>query len=87
LLGPIASYATARIERMFRLLPVAGNLKADVARLEVIVVFLAAKIDEPIALIVSLIARLITKRGNVGAIVTLVPAVCEARVVPKYALP
>jgi hypothetical protein len=42
---------------MFRLSPVAGNLKADVAMLDVIVVLLAAKIDEPMALIVSLIAR------------------------------
>ena len=64
-----------------------GNLKAETAALDVIVVVLAAKIDEPIALIVSLIARLITKRGNVGAIVTLVPSVCAARVVPRYALP
>jgi len=72
---------------MFKLSPVAGNLKADVAMLDVIVVLLAANIDEPMALIVSLIARLITKRGKVGEIVTLVPAVCAAIVVPRYPRP
>ena len=61
---------------------VVGNLKAETAELDVMVVVFAAKIDEPMALIVSLIARLIVKRGKVGAIVTLVPSVCAARVVP-----
>ena len=60
-----------------------GNLKAATAALDVIVVVSAAKIDEPIAVIVSLIARLIAKRGNVGEIVTLASAAWVAAVVPK----
>ena len=56
---------------------------AEIAALKVNSVDLTAKIEEPIARIVSLIARLTTKRGNVGAIVTFVPAVCAAMVVPR----
>jgi hypothetical protein len=63
---------------MFKVVPVAGNLKVKTAALDVIVVVLAAKMEEPIAEIVSLIARLIAKRGKVGAIVTLVSrSVCS----------
>jgi hypothetical protein len=72
---------------MFNESPVVGNLKAATAALEVIVVVAAAKILEPKALIVSLIALLIVNLGKVGEIVTLASNACVAAVVHKYTIP